>query len=833
MKIIYTLLLSLLSLWGYSQSPVVDAGADQTLHYPNSQTTLVGSATIATGSIKSYSWAKVSGSKYGYIVSQNRATVVIKTLRVGVYTFKLTATGVNGSHHLVTGSDIVVITIDSSSPATLQANAGGDQSIGRFQGYALLNGSLSTGTITASNWQLLTPSSPEDGVAYIDERTQLSTSTHLMPYGNYSYQLSVTNSTLTKTLSADQVNQPCSFLKLNNTTSLTTGMTVFGQFIKGNTIISSIGHDTIFLSKSIVYPIYTGNVITFATGSGDLSKDTVNIVVNWQTSLPPQRVSWHKVTAGTLAIDRSTCPFCNVGNFIIDGANDGFNIGGSKTDIYIPTGTFAGLPSGTKIFVKGGIYGDINFDLNDNEISGDTITNYSGRLEGKRIRFKNPPNCTITAQYVNGVSGDPNYLGWDGGYTFPEGTFGIFANDGWQSLQAPCFAILGNAAGVTLKYVEGGNGGFAGLWYKEDPQGGQPDYDNVHVYKCYFHDTGGEGWYFGLTNSDNPTPAPNLFNSSQFNDNLVTRSGNELYQVGQLGSNNYFHNNTGVMGAVRWRSAFQESQYFGGQFGIRNGKNNIDSNIFVGSGEQTLSAIAYNRTGLAYDGGTLTFRADAFQYSKGFIANYLQGLNGANIIGMPILFDSCVNGNSYFYEDSVFNQFFPNTITAVPNYTNTSQMLRAAVDSNTVTIRKTYRDNTKTTLIANAATIDTSGTTAVSSLPLFDWNSGFDTSNYRTYSMWGNWVFASLGDEFTNQLPLRQGKPIVFQLGDMVCWLGKYYVSKINGNWNHIPVGVTDSYWTLKTWTKNGSPVTYPPDDYRLSSTNFYYLRGMGLTTHK
>lgn len=114
MKYILTLLLSLLSLWGYSQNVIVDAGTHQTLIYPTNQTTLSGSASLSGGTIKAYSWVKISGSKYGYILSQNKATATIRTLHVGTYVFRLTATGVTGSHHIKTGSDTVSVTVDSS-----------------------------------------------------------------------------------------------------------------------------------------------------------------------------------------------------------------------------------------------------------------------------------------------------------------------------------------------------------------------------------------------------------------------------------------------------------------------------------------------------------------------------------------------------------------------------------------------------------------------------------------------------------------------------------------------------------------------------------------------
>lgn len=832
MRYLITILLTILCLNVHAQF-IANGGNDTTI--TTNTYNLVGNASGDANVPLRWNWVKTAGPKKGKVVNNNSQNTSAINLIAGVYTFRVIAID-NSVKHYKSVPAFVNVTVTSGG-GSLQANAGSDQTVSRFQGYASLDGSSSTGAITAYNWSL-DSGVIEDGVAYIDNVSGQSTTTHLMPYGNYKYQLSVTSSTITKTLATDEIYQPCSYLVLNNVTSLTTGMTVFGNFIRGNTTVTGIDVDTVFLSNPIIYPVYTNDVFTFATGSGDLSKDTAYVVVSWGAP-PPQRNSWHRVSSGTLATDRTTCPFCNIGDFIIDGANDGYNLaGGNKSDIYIPTTTFAGQAPGTTIFIKGGVYGDINFDLNDAELTGTPsspiiITNYAGQVEAKRIRLNNIQYVHVTSKYVNGVSGDPNYKGWDSSYSFPEKTFGFYANNGWTSLQPPAFAISGASKAVEVDYVEGGEGAFCGFWCKENPQGGEPNYDSIHIHQCYFHDTGGEGWYFGLTDGDSPSPAPNQFNFCQFDNNVNTRTGNEIYQIGQLGSNNYFHNNVGAMSATRWRSPFEESQYFGGQFGIRNGKNYIDSNIILGSGEQTLSAIAYAKAGLTYDGGTLTFRADAFEYSKGFIGNYLQGIDGATIIGMPILFDSCVFGNSYFQEDSVFRPFYPPAYTTPqPNFTNTQQVLRSATDSNLVIMRKSYRDGTKTILIANAATIDTSGTTAVSQLPVFDWNSGFDTSNMRTYSMWGNWIFAGMGDEFTNQTDFRQGQKNIFQTGQMVMNLGKYFTSKIDNNWNHFPT-TTDSYWQQLTWTDNGNTVSYPPDNYLLSTSNFYQIRGMGLTQHQ
>jgi 5-hydroxyisourate hydrolase-like protein (transthyretin family) len=94
-----------------NQSPVVNAGADQTITLPASSVTLSGSATDADGSVSSYLWTKTGGPSAGTISTPSSASTQVSGLTQGTYTFRLTATD-NAS---ATGYDEVTVTVNAQS----------------------------------------------------------------------------------------------------------------------------------------------------------------------------------------------------------------------------------------------------------------------------------------------------------------------------------------------------------------------------------------------------------------------------------------------------------------------------------------------------------------------------------------------------------------------------------------------------------------------------------------------------------------------------------------------------------------------------------------------
>jgi hypothetical protein len=115
-------------------------------------------------------------------------------------------------------------------------------------------------------------------------------------------------------------------------------------------------------------------------------------------------------------------------------------------------------------------------------------------------------------------------------------------------------------------------------------------------------------------------------------------------------------------------------------------------------------------------------------------------------------------------------------------------------------------------------------------LPDFTFNAGFDKTYYTNYSLWAYKIYDSYGDEYGTYSYTKQGQPFTYNIGDMVMWMGKFYVSNINGNVGHMPSGATDAYWTKLTWTNGVTTYDYPPDDFRESITAYYRSKGIGLT---
>ena len=89
-------------------SPVVNAGANQTITLPTSSVTLTGSAAETGGSIASYLWTKVSGYAGATISTATDAGTTVTGLVAGTYVFKLLATDKNGD----TSSAIVEVLVN-------------------------------------------------------------------------------------------------------------------------------------------------------------------------------------------------------------------------------------------------------------------------------------------------------------------------------------------------------------------------------------------------------------------------------------------------------------------------------------------------------------------------------------------------------------------------------------------------------------------------------------------------------------------------------------------------------------------------------------------------
>ena len=171
-------------------TPIVDAGANQTITLPTSTVTLTGTASETNGTIVSYKWTQISGPNTATIANDAQASTGVSGLVQGAYTFQLTVTDNSG----VTASDIVKITVNAAGvnqPPV--AVPGPDLDISSAAASAVpLDGSASydpDGTIAAYQWL---QTSGAGGVTITGSNTATPTVFGMQP-GVYIFQLTVTD----------------------------------------------------------------------------------------------------------------------------------------------------------------------------------------------------------------------------------------------------------------------------------------------------------------------------------------------------------------------------------------------------------------------------------------------------------------------------------------------------------------------------------------------------------------------------------------------------------------------------------------------------------------
>ncbi len=172
--------------------PIAYAGLPQTIKLPNNTIVLNGSNSSAPfgGHIVSYDWSLISGPVGFAFPNNSNISVVVSSLIVGNYQFKLTVTdNFNNS-----GSATVNVTVNPATGINLQpiANAGNDLTIFLPNSSANLDGAGSTdpnGSIITYNWSLL--SGPK-GYIFTGSSSSQTTVDSLI-VGKYIFQLKVTD----------------------------------------------------------------------------------------------------------------------------------------------------------------------------------------------------------------------------------------------------------------------------------------------------------------------------------------------------------------------------------------------------------------------------------------------------------------------------------------------------------------------------------------------------------------------------------------------------------------------------------------------------------------
>ncbi len=170
-----------------NQSPVANAGTNQTITLPTNSVTLTGSGTDADGTITGYSWTKIGGPAQGTIASANSASTAVNGLVQGVYQFRLQVTDDDGA----TGTATVTVNVAPPPNQPPVANAGNNQAITLPINSVTLTGSGTDadGTISGYSWTKI--SGPAQGT--ITSPNSVATTVNGLVQGVYQFRLQVTD----------------------------------------------------------------------------------------------------------------------------------------------------------------------------------------------------------------------------------------------------------------------------------------------------------------------------------------------------------------------------------------------------------------------------------------------------------------------------------------------------------------------------------------------------------------------------------------------------------------------------------------------------------------
>jgi hypothetical protein len=356
------------------QTPVANAGADQTITLPRNTVTLDGSGSHApSGSIVSYVWQESSGPST--VTLSNTAKNEISGLQAGRYVFYLTVTDNNDGK----ASDSVVITVNPAPNRAPVANAGANISMTLPNNSATLDGSQSydpDGTISAYTWTMI--SGPNTPVTTGANTAKLSLSG--LVAGQYTYQLTVKDNSgasasaqvkITVVLppnvvpyanaGEDQaITAPASSVNLDGSDSYDPdGSITAYSWVK----VSGPGSVTISNSNTAtpaVFGLQTGSYVfelTVTDNRGATAKDQVTVIVNPKPVQPNQLPIANAGNNLTITAPASSIALNGTSSFDPDGSLTGYGwaqVSGPSTAVIAngktATPTVSGLVVGQYVF---------------------------------------------------------------------------------------------------------------------------------------------------------------------------------------------------------------------------------------------------------------------------------------------------------------------------------------------------------------------------------------------------------------------------------------------------------------------------------------------------
>lgn len=496
----------------------------------------------------------------------------------------------------------------------------------------------------------------------------------------------------------------------------------------------------------------------------------------------------------------------------------------SEDYIYDVSGINVSYPN--KILVHSKKYRCVTIDLENAHGNSNAqqvvVTNFLGQVECNSYGFslRNLDANRLTGRYdsANGY-GHSAYKGWEAGYEFPHGTFGIYANNKWYSEKERHNINLNTkATRVELDYIEAANGGFTGISWKHDNDTANTFVtDSSTVHHCFIHDVGSEGIYIGSTQSG----VQQVFTNMKIENNVILRCGGEGIQAGWLYGENVIKNNV-VHSGVDWKRPFDYNQDGVIQVSVVGGGTVVKDNIFFGGGEAAgIIELKDNITPNPVTADdTVTYANNLFYAMRsGKFVHY--GLYNDSFTKLDSITHLVFDGNYYKMIGDDYTELdtatnFSHTIWSLNNSANTTIARNNKYDNS---IDSLVRTNFVTPVLSN------------------------NTQQAINYPQFRNYL--NLPDSF-NYLNISRytdstikGNSAIWSVGNIVQhWNSNgetrfYECIQATSSTNNQPPSddSNTAYWQLMTWQKADSSISYfPPDDVRLVASSFFDSLGMGIS---
>lgn len=497
----------------------------------------------------------------------------------------------------------------------------------------------------------------------------------------------------------------------------------------------------------------------------------------------------------------------NLGDLLITGGTEMAN---GIPAIYIMGRDNWVVPPGKKILIKGGIYEWIGID---NASSGTAnnpivITNYDGQVETKEFKISGLKYFKLSGKYDSlKKTGDIIFPGHDAGYAFSQNKYGIFVNSRWTNESRALLSVTGftDINGIDqistdyeIEYVESGNGGYSNL-FKWD--GKVSIVDNVSIHDCYFHDTGGEGLYLGITDDSKPGQ---VFRNLRIYNNRLIRTGYDALQLGKVVKGANIYNNI-LYGGMNWRSPFMEFQDFGASLNFCDGGINFKNNIIVGgSGAIFQLGLRFQPWYSSIDPvlGNINFENNLFINSKSSVGTFL---NADDLSSKGVTLS--INNNDFGgFKNFKYNQVYPNWVSVPYVIKNFSPLAPSLTNNNWDSA------GGKNILYNSDYSLGTLSNNKITNIPNPNFVNflGVDDFDYTNLDLWA-----------TKNTVGSPGTIITYKTGQFVLWKSKMYKCILQNS--QVEPGVSSgwaTYWQL---------MNQPADDVRLINTDPNFIKKRGL----